>query len=187
MDNIDYIKKQLELLGSDASPSEMQGSLCGVICGRGELDAQEWLSMIINDIPAGDLLAQEACHALAQFFKDTEAALADSHLGFYPLIPEHDSDCVKLEAIAQWAQGFLMGLSLAGIKNFDDYSDEVNEFVETMVTLSSAEDYELSGDETDEESLMELIEFIRIGVLLVNEEMNPIRVPIEIPTDDKLH
>jgi len=77
-----------------------------------------------------------------------------------------------------------MGLSLAGVKGFTDYPEEVKEFVEAMASIATVDDYELAGDDSDEEAIIEFIEFIRIGVLLTNEEMNPIRVPIDIPSTD---
>ena len=62
------------------------------------------------------------------------------------------------------------------------------EFVEAMAAISGAYNYELAGDESDEEAVFEMIEFIRMGVLLVNEEMNPIRVPVDIKSmDTQLH
>jgi yecA family protein len=189
--DIEQLKTDLIKVGNEASVSELHGMTCGLICGRGELDAEEWLSLTTEAIQQGDLLAQEASRFLVKFFNGTSLALSDNNLQFYPLLPEVDDDYQRLEGIAQWSQGFLMGLSLAGIEDFRQYPEEVSEFVEALTSLSSADEYDLEGDESDEESLTELIEFIRIGVLLVNEEMNPIRVPIAVPddlsSDDTLH
>ena len=191
--DIEQIKRDLVKLGSEASPSEAHGTLCGLVCGKGDAEAQEWLSLAIygetgtaDAIAQGDYLAQEASDSLTEFFSESITALSDNNLGFYPLLPEDESEDIRLEAIAQWAQGYLMGLSLAGIKNFSGYSEDVEEFIEAMASISNADDYELADDESDEESIIELIEFIRIGVLLMNEEMNPIRVPIDIP-DSSIH
>lgn len=188
--DIGQIKSDLEKLGSEASPYEAHGAVCGLVCGRGDIEPQEWLALTTtatDAITQGDLLAKEASESLSNFFFETVAALSDNNLKFYPLLPEDDSDTIRLQGIAQWAQGFLMGLSLAGIENFSAYPEEVMEFVEAMTSISSADDYDLAGDVSDEEAITELIEFIRIGVLLLNEEMNPVRVPVDIPPDDMLH
>ena len=184
--DIEQVKKDLLKLDSAASPSEAHGILCGLLSGKADIEAQDWLSAIANSIEPGDLLAEEASESLTGFFFQTVQALSDNNLKFYPLLAEEESEAIRLEGIAQWAQGYLMGLSLAGIKKFSDYSEEVSEFVEAMATISNADDYELADDDSDEEAIVELIEFIRIGVLLVNEEMNPIRVPVDIP-DDTIH
>lgn len=185
--NVEQIENDLSKLGSEATPYEAHGTLCGLICGRGELEPQEWISLTTDAgdaIAQGDILAREASESLTNFFFDTVKALSDNNLKFYPLLPEDDYELRRLEGIAQWSQGYLMGLSLAGIEKFDHYPEEVGEFIEAMTSISSADDYDLAGDESDEEAIIELIEFIRIGVLLVNEEMNPIRVPVDIPAGD---
>ncbi|MDX2507176.1 MAG: YecA family protein [Gammaproteobacteria bacterium] len=187
--DIEQIKRDLVRLGNESSPFEAHGMLCGVLCAKGDIDAEEWLSLTMDGFAAiaqGDLLAEEASESLRGFFLDTVAALADNHFKFYPLLPEDESEMLRLEAVAQWAQGYLLGLSLAGIQHFSDYSPDVVEFVETMASISNADNYELADDESDEEAIIELIEFMRIGVLLVNEEMNPIRVPVDIP-DGTIH
>ena len=188
--DIERVQKNLTTLGSEVSPFEAHGTLCGLLCGRTDMEPQEWLALTTSGsdaIEQGDLLAAEAAEWLSELFFHTVSALSDNNLNFYPLLPDDETEAIQLEAIAQWAQGFLMGLSLAGIENFSDYPEEVGEFVEAMTSISTADDYDLAGNDTDAEAIIELVEFIRIGVLLVNEEMNPLRVPVDIPPDQTLH
>ncbi len=192
--DIEQIKADLVKLDSDMSPSELHGTLCGILCGKNDVNIHEWLALTFfrdkgeaaQAVNARDLLLEAIAESFKDFFLMTLKSLSDNNLGFHPLLPEDDSETVRLQAIAQWAQGFLMGLSLAGIKGFSDYPPEVKEFVEAMASIATVEDYELAGDDSDEEAITEFIEFIRIGVLLVNEELNPLRVPVDIP-DGTLH
>ncbi|MCN4143876.1 MAG: YecA family protein [Thiohalomonas sp.] len=126
------------------------------------------------------LLVEAVTESFKSFFAATLTALSANALNIYPLLPGDASESIRFEGIAEWAQGFLMGLSFAGIKSFSEYPEEVSEFVEAMASISTAGDYEydLAGDDSDEEAI---IEFIRMGVLFINEELNPIRVPVEIP------
>ncbi|MCU7798772.1 MAG: YecA family protein [gamma proteobacterium symbiont of Lucinoma myriamae] len=187
--NIEQIKAVLIKLGSELSPSEVHGTLCGVLCGKSDITVHEWLSLTLlresedasQAIMARDLLLEAITESFKNFFAAALRSLSANDLGFYLLLPEDDSAAVRLKAIAEWAQGFLMGLSLAGIKSFSEYSEEVSEFVEAMASISTAGDYDLAGDDSDEEAIIEFIEFIRMGVLFINEEMNPIRVPVDIP------
>jgi yecA family protein len=186
--DIELIMRSLTNINSESTPSEAHGLLCGLLCGNEKLEVNEWITHLAPELSSGDLLAEEAQQLLGLCFKETIAALADNNLKFYPLLPDDEETAVNLEAIAQWAQGFLMGLSLAGIKEFSNYAEDVTEFVESMAAISGAYNYELAGDESDEEAVFEMIEFIRMGVLLVNEEMNPIRVPVDIKSmDTQLH
>ena len=187
--DIEQIKADLIKLGSELSPSEVHGTLCGVLCGKSDITVHEWLSLTLLKssedasqlVMARDLLLEAVTESFKHFFLVTITELSDNNLNFYPLLPEDGSEAVRLEAIAQWAQGFLMGLSIAGIKSFSEYPEEVTEFIEAMASISTAGEYDLAGDESDEEAIIEFIEFIRMGVLLMNEEMNPIRVPVDVP------
>lgn len=179
--NIEQITTSLTQIGSESSASEIHGILCGLLCTKSDIEFQEWLLHIAPAIAARDLLAQQGRQQLIDFFTETVSSLADNDLKFYPLLPDDEkSNLICLEAIAQWAQGFLMGLSLAGIKITSTLPDDVEDFIETMVSISDADSYELAEDESDEQAIVELIEFIRIGVLLTNEEMNPVKMPIDL-------
>jgi yecA family protein len=191
---IEPLKKALQYLEVEASPYELHGILSGLLCGNADISAREWISMSSGEmnlsesdlchLEKGDKLAEEAVEVLTHLYTETVSAFSSNALDYYPLLPENEENIIQLQGIAAWAQGFLLGLGLAGIENFADYPSEVAEFVTDLSSISQADDYELAGDESDEETIMQLIEFIRVGVLLVNEEMNPLRLPIEIPADE---
>jgi uncharacterized protein YgfB (UPF0149 family) len=190
----EQIKTDLNQLGSELSPSELHGTLCGLLCVNGDINIHDWLLLTLfnqdnamtAEVGARKLLLTAIAESFTDFFVSTVTALADNSLNFHPLLPDDDAkQTLRLQAIAQWAQGFLMGLSLAKVKQFDQYSAEVTEFVEAMTTMATVEEYELAGDDSDEESIIEFVEFIRIGVLLVNEEINPLRVPLDLDEEFK--
>ncbi len=171
----------LQVFGIEASPYELHGTLCGLLCINPDASVSNWLSLLTQG-QIDERATEPSAQLLTQLYTETVSALADNSLDFYPLLTENKEYSVQLHSIAQWSQGFLLGL--AGIKSFAAYPAEVKEFVTDITAISQAEDYELAGDESDEETIMQLIEFIRIGVLLVNEEMNPLRLPIKLPEDE---
>jgi len=186
---IEQIKTDLVILGSELSPSEVHGTLCGVLCGRNDITIHEWLLLAlladsddaVQAVKDRELLLDAISNSFKPFFIATISALADNNLNFHPLLPDNEDAAVRLQAVSEWAQGFLMGLTLAGIKTFSDYPDEVSEFIEAMTSISSAADYELAGDDSDEKAIIEFTEFMRMGVLFINEEINPMRMPVDIP------
>lgn len=188
---LDSVKSELIMLGLEQSPFEVHGTLCGVLCAQHDINLYEWLSLALLDktkdfseaINDRDLLLEAIGVSFKGFFIATARSLDNSNLNFQPLLADDDESVThRLYAIAQWSQGFLMGLSLGGLKSFSGYSSEVNEFVEAMTSLSNADEYDLAYDESDEIAIIELTEFIRMGVLLSNEEINPVRQPIHIQT-----
>ncbi len=186
---IEQVATDLVQLNCEISASEVHGTLCGILCGKNNTTLHDWLSLTLlkesqensQSIRSRGLLLEAISESFKDFFLMTISALSDNNLKFYPLLPEDEDKMVRLIAIAEWAQGFLMGLSLAGIKSFKQYPDEVTEFIEAMASISTASDYELAGDESDEEAIFEFTEFIRMGVLFINEEINPMRMPVDIP------
>jgi uncharacterized protein YgfB (UPF0149 family) len=83
----------------------------------------------------------------------------------------------RADALGSWCQGFLLGLSLGGVQDIGKLPGDAAEVVRDMVELSRAGSYELSGSDEDENAYAELLEYVRTGALLVNEEMNPIKAP----------
>jgi hypothetical protein len=54
------------------------------------------------------------------------------------------------------------------------------EWAEDVVRIGSANDLDLDDAEESEEALAEIIEYLRVGVLMMNEEMQPMQTPTQI-------
>ena len=84
---------------------------------------------------------------------------------------------LQVNALGEWCQGFLIGLSLGGVEDFQALPDDAKEIARDLVEIARAgTSYELSGLEDDEEAFVELVEFIRVGALLINEELHPNKI-----------
>ena len=82
---------------------------------------------------------------------------------------------VRISGLADWCSGFSLGLIMGGLNDKMLVSDDVREFVEDVQYISdasfSAED---SSTDQSEQSFTEIEEYVRMGVLLINEELQPI-------------
>ena len=54
------------------------------------------------------------------------------------------------------------------------------EWAEDVVRIGSANDLDLDDAEESEDALAEIIEYLRVGVLMMNEEMQPMQTPTQI-------
>lgn len=177
-DMVARIDQSLEQLGQDMEAAECHGWLTGLFCAKGELGKREWTAMVAADISADDLLAQEALAMLESLYEETQRQLSDSVLDFHPLLPGDETGIEeRIEALGDWCQGFLLGLSEGGITEIDNLPEDSAEVIRDLVEIGSAEGYELEGGEEDEASYAELLEYVRTGVLLINEELNPTKAP----------
>lgn len=175
------IQQALDRLALDMEVPECHGHLVGWLCASGNADADTWLAQLDITASSADLLAEEARHILGELFKYGLAQLNDPELGFQPLLGgEERALSERLDALGAWTQGFLLGMSEGGCNDINAMPADCSEIMRDLVEISGVERYELSDSEQDEAAYVELLEYIRTGVLLINEELNPTRAaPVE--------
>lgn len=177
------LAQALERLDLETGPAECHGMLVGLFCARGKLTKNEWFDALVPERPKGDLLADEAFATLGRLYDETYRQLTDPVLDFHLLVADEQEPLPeRADALGSWCQGFLLGLSLGGVQDTGKLPGDAAEVVHDFVELSRAGSYELSDSDEDENAYAELLEYVRTGVLLVNEEMNPIKAP---PVDPK--
>jgi uncharacterized protein YgfB (UPF0149 family) len=177
-DVIAKVDQALEQLETEMRASECHGALSGLFCGRGQLDKDEWLAFIAPGVDPQDLLLRESLAALGMLHDITRQQLNDNLLDFHPLLPEDDASIDdRIDSLAQWCQGFLLGLSAGGVTQVEALPGEGGEFLRDLLDIARADSYELEDDEQDEQSYFQLLEYVRTGVLLLNEEMHPSKAP----------
>ena len=149
-------------LGVDAD--EVHGSLCGYLSGGGEGRPTGWPEQLALD--AVDAAALSVEQPLGQLFTSCVAQIADDQLSFQLLLPEHAPLSERADALLQWCRGFLGGFGLArGRTNSEDAAEALADLGRIAGTVVTFED-----PEQDEQSLQELIEFVRVAVLLLNDD-----------------
>ncbi|MGM0594413.1 MAG: UPF0149 family protein [Pseudomonadota bacterium] len=175
---IDKLNAALGQVDTEMEAVECHGTLTGLFCAKGELKPQEWVEYIGKGLDAANLLQREALAAFKMLFEVTREQLNDSVLDFHPLLPEDEADVEeRIEALGQWCQGFLLGFSAGGVENLDKLPGDSGEILRDMVEIARAGSFELEGGEEDEESFQQLLEYVRTGVLLLNEELHPTKAP----------
>ncbi|MCB1811141.1 MAG: UPF0149 family protein, partial [Candidatus Competibacteraceae bacterium] len=106
---------------------------------------------------------------------------------FQLLLPDDEIELpLRVESLGNWCQGFLAGLGLGGMQNTDNLTSEVKDFLQDVSHIArlglAAED----GDEGDEIAYVEIIEYMRAGVLLVSQELQRGKRPTT-PAHVRLH
>lgn len=175
-DAIAQIDTALRRLGAELSVAECHGLLVGWLCAAHGLSREQWLAHLAPELAAGDVLLAEAAATLEGLRQAALAQLNDPVLDFQPLLPADDQPLeARVEALGEWCQGFLLGMSLGGLKDIAKLPGDSGEALRDLVQLSRAGSYEVGEGEEDEEAYTELLEYVRTAVLLVNEELNPTR------------
>jgi uncharacterized protein YgfB (UPF0149 family) len=176
----------LDELQSAISVSELHGGLCGSLCAGGAKAASDWLAACIRDSASAGAASESTRGVLGDLELETWRVLASTDLQFVPLLPDDDAALdERVEEVASWCQGFLAGLALGGLQSIDldagdEASDEPSPVVEIVDDLSSISRAGLSGAERDDPveadfALAEIVEYIRVGVQIVFEEIGSAR------------
>jgi uncharacterized protein YgfB (UPF0149 family) len=68
-------------------------------------------------------------------------------------------------------------MSEGGMKDLAALPADSSEVMRDLVEIARAGGYDLEEGEEDEVAYNELLEYVRTGVLLINEELNPTQAP----------
>ena len=99
---------------------------------------------------------------------ETARQLDDSAFAFELLLPGDDDAGLeaRTDAVAQWCTGFASGIGLSG-RAASDLGQDAREFLEDVTRIAQAE---VTSEEDDEAAFAEVVEYLRVGTLLVRTE-----------------
>jgi len=172
----DYDRTQ-QLLAQErslADAAEAHGTLAGCLCATAGYRLEDWLREILPEGRA----APETAAALEGLFTATAAALTQPDMEFEPLLPADEQPIdVRTAALAQWCQGFLYGLGAGAISDATELPGDAGEIVRDLSEISRAGVDATQEEESNEAAYAELVEFVRVGVQLLFEELAALRRP----------
>ena len=168
------LEQKLRVADAEAGASEAQGLLAGIICAGGKSEPALWLSHLLgeNTLSAA---ASEVSEQLTSLHAGILSQFNDEELGFELLLPDDDAPLsVRTEALGQWCGGFLYGLALGGIREDVEMPENVSEVMKDFYEISHARFAYETTDDADEAAYMEIVEYVRMSVLLLHEELQPL-------------
>jgi uncharacterized protein len=172
----DYNHVQQLLLAerSLADASEAHGTLAGCLCAAAGYRLEDWLREILPEGRA----APGASAVLEELYAATAAALVQPDMEFELLLPEDAQPIdARTTALAHWCQGFLYGLGAGTISDASGLPGDAGEIVRDLVEITRAAVDTRQGAESNERAYAELVEFVRVGVQLLFEELAAARAP----------
>lgn len=174
-----YLDEMLMRAEATLGAAETHGLLCGVWCAAGRVDEGLWLGSVFMDVDPQNVAVQQSRGPLRALAAWTVEALNDPVLGMDLLLPGSESASLaeRTLALAEWCQGYLLGLSAGGISQDMPLPDDVSELVRDFTEIARA-GFDLDeADDEDEAAFMQIAEYVRIGVLLISEELQPSKQP----------
>lgn len=165
------------------SPAFIQGMLIGLLCGDNDIEEAVWIKKLIEEAQIKSV-KESFLKALDEMFQETNKGLNGSGFELAFCLPDDGESMVfRAAMLGQLCEGVLYGLGLVGALNESekDLPANVRELVDDLGQIARIDVSGLADDkeitEAEESDFMELIEFVKVGVLTINEELNPTQAP----------
>lgn len=151
---------------------ELQGSLCAQLTACGEVSIEQWLSVAGGGTFGIESFDHATLAGLEELFLWTEEALRDPQMTFQLFLPDdHVALAERSEALTLWCSGFLAGLGLSGLGDSSNMPTDASEFLADLAEISCADFLIENSDDSDEAAFMELVEYARVGTMLIYETL----------------
>jgi uncharacterized protein len=188
--DVDYetLRDALARWGIVVALAELHGGVCGALCAGGPAAAERWLAECLEDQPP--VLGGELEGPLRALVDSSWRILAGDALSFQPLLPDDDAPLEEqVQAFALWCHGFLggIGASAPDVGGAPERGalaageeDHVAEILADFAEFSRAglSGDEAAGREQPDFALAELVEYLRVSVQLVFEELDAHRAAV---------
>ena len=152
---------------------EAHDTLAGALCAGGSFGLQEWLGEVFPEGRAG-----AAQQGMQDLYRWTHESLAAGDLQFEPLLPDDAAPvAARAQALGEFCQGFLYGLGTSALPDPESLPAQAAEIVRDIGAITHVGVDPAESDEENEQAYAELVEFVRVGVQLLFDELAPYRRP----------
>ena len=152
--------------------AELHGNVCGWLCGGSEVQEDLWQRRLGLEQAFGSASSEDAERVLDAIARASWSQLEDEAFAFHPILPPDEVPVQqRADALLSWCAGFMGGLGLAGYQAPPD-EDGVAEFLDDLGRIARSEIEMRDDPEEDEAAYAELLEFLRMGTLMVHLSHN---------------
>jgi uncharacterized protein YgfB (UPF0149 family) len=170
----DELVRLLSAAGAVSGPSEAHGLLSGMLCTGGGKPADDvWQEYLLGEGNTLSTAARDCISVLSVLQDEIARQYADDGFGFTMLLPDDEVPLgERTRELGRWCAGFLYGLALGGIRQDAAIPDTASEVIKDFYEISHADFVAESTDDAQEAAYMEIVEYIRMSVLLLYTEMS---------------
>jgi uncharacterized protein len=152
--------------------AEAHGTLTGCLCATVGYRFEDWMLEILPEGGAHP----GATQVLQELFQSTSLALGEAQMEFAPLLPEDEEPIdTRAAALGAWCQGFLYGLGTSSLTDASLLPGDIGEVVRDLTEITHVAADSAESMESNEGAYAELVEFVRAGVQLLFDELEPLR------------
>lgn len=162
------------------TPAESQGFALGLYVAKVAEPFSVWQKELYSDFDPADVLASECRSALDRVFADVFATGYSESMQLTLLLPQDIVvDSARVGAVRDWCQGFLFGFGLGGEPAAGRLSGQSRELLQDIAEMTRLDAEDVENNEENQSALIEIEEFLRVGVMLMRDEQGSQRDPHE--------
>ena len=166
------VQEALRVFESLGEAAQTHGLLCAFFACGVKLRRQAWLNSLMVQTPdKAELIEMDSQEILTQLFVATQEAFLQEEPWMDPLLPSDDAPLVeRIEALAEFSKGFVMGLNLTGIPLKNNPNELLQEAFDDFINISCLAPQDEEGEES-ERAFVELVEYLRIAMMQIYWEL----------------
>ena len=158
-------------------PAELHGLLCGLLCTEGDLAPDRWLQLAREALADDADLSASVQSLLVKLLDYGMAQLNDPDCSVMPLLPDDDAPLPqRVDALSEWCQGLLYGLGIGHLEQRGGLSEDSREFLRDVADIAHV-GFDAATDEADETAYVEVVEYLRIGLLIIRQDLRLVDAP----------
>lgn len=160
----------LQHLRSDQSAAYLHGHLCGYLCADKPERAKQYLESLNQKDEQQDSTTKAA---LKELMDISTQQINTSSFNFHLLLPDDEDDLpLRVQSLSDWCFGFQQALLNCGIEPDSLAEQETRDVLIHIEQFSEIDHKELSSGEEDEKAYTELLEYLRMAVLMLHTDLN---------------
>ena len=171
VDRFTQIEATLDLAGvEELSASEVHGTIVGAISNHMKSGlTPDLLKLIEPSADANDGRFTQLTTMLYELYRETSELLLETKDGFDLILPSEDESIdVRVDGIASWCKGYVLGLLYNNAFSIDQIPESGAEIARDLMEIAEAAAG--ASDENDEDwALAELHEYVKVGSQLIFE------------------
>ncbi|HLB57788.1 MAG TPA: UPF0149 family protein [Gammaproteobacteria bacterium] len=166
--NYSELNAILQKTQPNSNIAQVHGLLCGLICATSGNKQSHWEKLIL-----GDKKSKKTQDTLRQLYETSYHQLSEFSFEFALVLPDDNIDInIRAEALGLWCQGFLTGLENTDIHvKKNQLPAEVIEALDDLTEIAQINFGDMATNEEDETAYFELIEYVRLAVLMIYHEL----------------
>lgn len=171
--DMDAVSLQLEEMNYTGTAIEFHAQLCGLLSAGRRLNAETWLKQAAEwlDVDPNTLAGPHEAWLL-DWYDHCLQVLSDPEGSFTPMVDEDAMLRRVAEELAMWCEAFLFGAGL--VLNNDSMKDgDTTEIFSDLTSISQLE-VPMDPDEEDSAAFTEIYEFVRVAVLNLFVQFDPV-------------